>query len=279
MNLIGKRLSLFLPALLLAATLAMGSPPPPGIAPARALAPHTAALTTSLRSLCLDSADVHSETAESLKVALMLALNPETPNLESLVGGAWPYEWEGMECELGSVTGIGANDIVARLYHEGRERSITLYLFEWSGTEPRVHELPASELGIHNALFLLGDESVLELFASLTDTTTNPFPVLLDLDGDGQQEVILHGLTEGFPDEGEEGMLYWPAVYRWNRGELERADSSFAGFYFDFVLPLYGGVIEELRAEWKAAGRPGDHPTAARLDSLEALKEQQEAGK
>lgn len=256
-----------------AATLRAQFPAPPDTAPVETLEGESASLATALRDFCLSSTDTHSEAAESIKVALMLALHPDTPNLESLVGGAWPYEWEGLECQLASVTAPNAQDIVARLYHSGSQRGITLYLFEWSSGDPRMHQLPSSELGIHNALFLLGDDRVLKLFASLSDTSASPFPVVIDLDDDGQQEVILHGLAEGLPGEGEEGSLYWPTVYRWQNGHLVEASDSYPKLYYDIVVPLYSGVLHELRREWNAAGNEGDHPTAARVDSLQQRQE------
>jgi hypothetical protein len=257
-------LALLMPA---AAAAAEGRPPaaldPPDPAPVRTAGPEVRRLAAKLDSLLAAG----QQPAESLKVRLALALNPDSPNLESPIGGLWPFEWEGMVVQRAQLDGAGPAELLVRLHYAGRERAVTLYLFRFTGPAPQIHELPASELGVQNVLFLLDGTDVLDLYAR-SGGEADSFPYLLDLDGDGDRELIVHGLIEGFPREGVFGLLYWPRVYDWRRGRLRGVSTEYPGFYHETVLPLYRPHLPRLRSAWQEAGKAGPHPAGVWSDSL-----------
>jgi hypothetical protein len=244
-----------------------GTAQPVKAAESRELSPALAMLADSIRVMQGTASQGQEQHRESLKVRLALALHPESPNLESIIPGIWPYDWEGMECQLASVTSDTSRDLLALLYHAGEEREVTIMLFEWSTGQPRLHLLNATEQGVQNVLFLLPGADVLDLFSQWSESSSVSFPYLLDIDSDGQSEILRHGTVPGFsgPDG---GALYWPHIYSWGGSRLILNDESLAKFYYDTVVKLYSPVLGELDYDWTSSGEDGPHPTAEKIREI-----------
>ncbi|MFH0882787.1 MAG: hypothetical protein V2A56_07360 [bacterium] len=205
---------------------------------------------------------------EKKKVEFAHSLFPDSPFLESLINGVWPYDWEGMICERLNLTPAPGEELLVLLYVSGTERSVSLTIVEHDSSRRwNRYDLMGSEIGIQNTLFLLGDEELLDRLADLSiDDTNAPFPWARDLDNDGQSELIVHDTTTGYVAEDRSGPLYWPEVYSWHDGAFLNVSTEFPELYEATVLPLYSGLLDDLQADWEDAGKLGIHPTVEKVE-------------
>jgi len=226
-------------------------------------------LVSQLADSLIASETENTAATESLKVQLALSLNPDSPNLENLAGGVWPYDWEGMIVQRENISNAPGQELLIILYGEASEMSVQLTLLEKSPAGWGRYDLLGSEEGIHNTLFLFGDVDLLDKLTTLgSPEETSHLPWMADLDGDSLQEILLHGTVPGYLGEDPSGPLYWPRIYRCKEEQLRDASLEFPGFYRDKVLPLYEGIREDLQENWKQAGKLGHHPLIEEIDLL-----------
>ncbi len=224
-----------------------------------------------------DSCAASTKSVEQKKVNLARALFPDSPFLESLVEGVWPYDWEGMLCERVNLTPAPGDELLTLLYISGSERSVSLTVIEHdSSVGWQRYDLMGSEIGIQNTLFLLGDEELLDRLAKLAPGESGaPLPWARDFDGDGVCELIVHSTTPGYLNEDRSGPLYWPEVYAWRDGAFVNVSTEFPKLYEATVLPLYSGLVDDLQADWKDAGKLGTQPTVEKINQIMRLLDKQ----
>jgi len=84
--------------------------------------------------------------------------------------------------------------------------------------------------------------------------------IVRDLDGDGQDELIVPSALDRHDPRGYPGYppRVWPKVYRLRNGHYVDASAEYAAFYDNEVLPTLEQAIEQARRD--VSGKPGEGP-------------------
>lgn len=100
------------------------------------------------------------------------------------------------------------------------------------------------------SLTLYRQDAIGKVSSQSFDGASSLSKTIRDLNGDGQQELILYSYVGSENYQGTTPQAMWPEVYRLKGTKYVEASRDFPAFYHDEVLPRLAGEIYDIRGKW-----------------------------